>query len=109
VKFIDYAGGEYLTGDDIALALLDYSEALADAGTAASIEIPIRAEDGSLSSATFLVGPSSQIVARSARSSEDELLDDLVVARLRALTRRLHPAAFIMDEDSEIRDDYDSE
>ncbi len=92
MKLLIYAGGEYLTGDDIALALVDYSQALASVGTAESVEIPIREKDGSAGTAVFLVGPSSQIVAKSTHGDgQDELVDDAVVERLRARMRRLRP------------------
>lgn len=92
MKLLMYAGGEYLTGDDIALALVEYSQALASVGTAESIEIPIREEDGSASTAVFLVGPASQIVAKSVHEDHgEELVDDALVDRLHARVRRLRP------------------
>ena len=38
---IVYAGEELMTGDEIAQALLKYSEALAEQGSASTVEIPI--------------------------------------------------------------------
>lgn len=102
-----YAGSEFLTGDAIATALLDYSQALADAGTAGSVEIPIIGDDGTLTSATFLVGPASQIVATHAHTSHQELVDDEAVARIDGLTRRLRPVAFPVDVGEQ--EDFDSE
>jgi hypothetical protein len=89
---IVYAGNEFLTGDDLALALVDFSQALARVGTAESIEVPVRDSDGTTQPAVFLVGPASQIVAKRVDSDGDELTDDAVVEELKARTRRLRPS-----------------
>lgn len=104
MKVLAYAGGEFLTGTQIAHALLDYSQALADVGTAASIEIPIVGDDGRPAHATFLVGPASQIVAIDVLDSVEELEDDAVVERLKSLTRALHPVALPVETDSRAQD-----
>jgi len=90
---IIYAGGEYVTGDAIALALMYYSRGLADEGAAETVEIPILSQDGSPVMATFLVGPSSQIVAKDVDSEYDELVDSETVARLQRLTDALRLTA----------------
>jgi len=91
VKLLIYAGDEYMTGDDIAIALLRYSEALADNNTAESVEIPILEADGTRQSAIFLLGPASQIVAKNVDSRFDELTDAAAVEVLRTRTRALRP------------------
>ncbi len=91
VMTIVYAGEELITGDEIAQALLKYSEALAEKGSASTVEIPILSDDGTRSTATVLVGPASQIVARPAESSFGELHDPRVVEHLAALTTDLRP------------------
>jgi hypothetical protein len=88
---IVYAGEELTTGDEIAQALLKYSEALAEQGTASTVEIPTLTEDGTRSTATVLVGPASQIVARPVESSYEELRDPQVVEHLTAMTIELKP------------------
>jgi hypothetical protein len=102
-----YAGGEYLTGDEIAVALLEYGESLAEAGVAGMVEIPIIADEGQRVQATFLIGPASQIVATDAEAAGDELVDDVVVEQLRLLTRRLRPVAFPADEGAPYADEYE--
>ncbi len=99
-----YAGGEFMTGDDIAQALFEYSQALAEEDAAASVEIPVLNDDGSLGSATFLVGPASQIVARAVDSEFDEVIDPEVVERLRQLKRQARPVA--RPEAAGTRDDW---
>lgn len=93
MRVIVYAGTEFVTGDEIALALVDFSQALARAGSAESIEVPVRDADGSTRGAVFLVGPASQIVAKSIDSPGDELVDEGVVEELKARIRRLRPSA----------------
>lgn len=94
-----YAGGEFLTGDDIADALLEYSRALGEEDQAQLVQIPIREPDGSHTTARFLIGPASQIVAKAVPADAYELVDEEVVARLRGLTRGLSfPEASTSDE-----------
>lgn len=89
MKLVIYAGGEYLTGDDIADSLMEYSEALGSTGNAERVTIPIREVDGAEGTAEFLVGPASQIVVKSVEMGGDELVDEHTVNHLRALTLRL--------------------
>jgi hypothetical protein len=88
---IVYAGNEFLTGDAIALALVDFSQALARVGAAESVEVPVRDPDRSVRSAVFLVGPASQLVAKPVDPDGEELVDEDAVADLKARTRRLRP------------------
>lgn len=87
VKTIVYAGAELLTGDDIAIGVLRYCEALAGSVVAEMIEVPVREADGSVSRVILLVGPTSQMVAKEAMSEWDELIDLDVMRRLGERTR----------------------
>ena len=59
---IHYAGDSILTGTDIARALLAYAQALAVAGTSATVDIPVVNErDGSIGRSELLIGPASQL------------------------------------------------
>lgn len=99
MQVIFYAGGEFLTGDDIADALLEYSRALGQEDMAQIVDIPVRESDGSTSVARFLIGPASQIVTKSAPGSGEELRDDAVAQMLRARTRGVdYPQAHWTDE-----------
>ena len=97
MKVLIYAGSEFMTGDDVAAAVMRYSEALADAQTAATVEIPVVAPSGIRTTATLLLGPASQIVAADAEVADD-LSDPDVVSRLDGLTRSLHPTAIVETE-----------
>ena len=90
---IYYAGDHFLTGTEIANALVSYAAALAQRGTAGAIEIPVRHEDGGRTVVVnFLVGPASQIMTEEVEArDDDEVRDDEVVKRLRALTAELAP------------------
>ncbi|NQX36346.1 hypothetical protein [Herbiconiux sp. VKM Ac-2851] len=86
---IFYAGDSILTGTAIAKALLEYAEALAKAGTSATVEIPTRLDDGGVGRSTFLVGPASQLVADTEPSGFDEIEDEQLIEHFRAEMRRL--------------------
>lgn len=90
---IYYAGDHFLTGTDIANALVSYAAALGRRGTTDSVEIPVRhAEDGRLGVVNFLVGPASQIVTERIDAADDhEIRDEELVGRLRDLTADLAP------------------
>jgi len=101
VKTILFANAELLTGDDIALAVLHYSGALAEAGLAETIEVPILEADGSRGTALMLVGPASMIVAVDAESRFGELIDEAAVASLDQKIRQLRPTADTQAEQPE--------
>ena len=107
MKRVTYAGSEFVTGNDIAAALLGCGQALAEAGEAEAVTVPIRELDGSVGEVTVLIGPASQMVARDADSDDDELVDDGAVARLNSIQRRLRPVAVIDLPPS--HDDWDDE
>lgn len=101
MKIIVYAGSEFLTGDDVAAALLDYSESLGAAHAAHIAEIPVREPDGSTINATFLVGPASQIVVKDAPLTGSELTAPAVVAQLKSLTREQRPVMRVASDPRE--------
>ena len=86
---IHYAGGDLVTGTDIADAIVDYAAALAGRRTAASIDIPVRTPTGGVARAHLLIGPASQLVTESVESEFDELTDEELVSRLRSATAAL--------------------
>jgi hypothetical protein len=110
VKKIFYAGAELVTGDDIALGVVRYCEALAGSVVAEVIEIPVREADGSLSTATLLVGPTSQMVFKNVDSEWEEIIDLDVMRRLGERTRAQQPVAVssspeVTDEDDQAAGD----
>jgi hypothetical protein len=98
---IYYAADSLLTGTDIARALVLYAEALAKAGSSASVDIPTRLDDGGVGNAMFLVGPASQLVTETEESDFPELIDVTLVESLRQATALLgdaHPQAADSDD-----------
>ena len=113
---IYYAGDHFLTGTEIARALVAYAAALAQQGSAGAIEIPVRhEEDGRPGVVHFLVGPASQLVTESVEAvGYAEIDDEPLVARLRALTAELspmHPVASTsaLDRDETVGYDWTDE
>lgn len=105
---ITYAGDDYLTGDDIADALLVYSRALGDNERAEIVEVPIREEGGAVSIAKFLVRPASQIVARSVGTDDEELEDPALVERLLQAARNVEsPVALPLETPPEALPEVD--
>ncbi|MGA7148468.1 MAG: hypothetical protein WBX17_08295 [Microbacterium sp.] len=95
---VNYAGGEFMTSDAIADALMQYSAALAEGHDAATIDLPIVTEDGNAGRAVFLVGPASQIVARTVTTDLPEPDDAADLEHLKAATRSLRPSASVETE-----------
>ncbi|WP_461472559.1 hypothetical protein [Microbacterium sp. HJ5] len=93
MQVLIYAGSRFLTSDAIAVALLQYSAALAEGREAATVEIPVLEENGHESTAVFLVGPASQIVSKDFDTALPEPDHPDVVEKLEALTRSMHPTA----------------
>lgn len=87
MRVIMYGGEEFLTGDEIADAVLAYGRALGQEERAEIIEIPVREDDGSIVAAKFLIGPASQIVAKGVTDRGPEIEDAELVRRLRELIR----------------------
>ncbi|WP_086521280.1 hypothetical protein [Clavibacter michiganensis] len=86
---IHYADGRYLTGDDIARAVVECAQALAREGmAAATVTVPVWLPEGGVGSVEILIGPASQIVVEQAGPSEDELRDPEAVERIRAVSVR---------------------
>jgi len=111
VRAIHYAGEDLITGTDIADAVVDYAQALAETEGAATVEIPVIGSTGEVVSSTFLLGPSSQLIAVEILDFDgEELTDTDLVAKLTELTAQLKepvgralPAESVMD--SAILDD----
>lgn len=89
---IHYAGDSFLTGSDIARALLEYAQVLASVGQAATVEIPTLSDDGTPGRSIILIGPSSQVIAGTEDSAHPEILDpDLVASMASSVEMLQHP------------------
>lgn len=111
---IHYAGDSILTGTEIARALLEYAQALAVAGTSATVDIPIVNEaDGSIGRSELLIGPASQLISDTEESPYDDVLDPDLVTRMYDEAARLRrhgshvPSAVTAVDDGEPIPDFD--
>ncbi|MEV1129987.1 hypothetical protein [Agromyces sp. NPDC049794] len=109
---IYYAGDQFLTGTEIADALVAYAAALGRRGSTNSVEIPVRhPEDGRRGVVNFLIGPASQLVTeRVGGAAADEIRDQELVKRLQQLTAELAPMHPITNRgvpDAERQADFD--
>ncbi|SDH57974.1 hypothetical protein [Microbacterium pygmaeum] len=95
MKILIYAGAELMTGDDIAEAVLEYCAALAESEAAETLDIPVVEPDGTIGRARLLLGPASQIVARSVESDWPELEDVPTVERVVARTMAQRPVIHV--------------
>jgi hypothetical protein len=89
-------GSTFFTGNDEADALLEYAWALAQYGRHDLVRIPTRRDDGSIGTATLLLGPSTQISSEEVVTSLAELEDSDFVQHLVARAAQLRepmPAA----------------
>lgn len=92
MRRIYYANGSVLTDDLTCKALLRYARALAEADLADVVQVPVRAEDGRVVYAHFLIGPASQIFSDPVGEPSTVPLDQEIIDKLETATARLHPA-----------------
>ncbi len=86
---VHYSGDTVLTGTAIARALLDYAQALAEAGLAATVTIPTIDEAGARGESNVLIGPASQMISDAVDTPLPEVVDEELVAQLKERTDRL--------------------
>jgi len=114
MKRIHYTDDTWLTGGDIADAIVHYAAALAKRGSSEAVDIPVRTSEGTLDTISILLGPASQLVVEQEDSEYDEIVDELLVARLNKGTAELSdaiPAAAVeMDADTvALLNDFDQQ
>ncbi|HYP73537.1 MAG TPA: hypothetical protein VEP72_05560 [Microbacterium sp.] len=86
---VAYAGEQFLTGSDIAHALIAYAQALSAAGEAGAVSIPIVDSRGEPGSAELLVGPASQLIATRLLTDLPDPTDAELLETLRQKTTEL--------------------
>ena len=89
MKQITYAGMTFVTGTDIADALLSLVAALGDSATTASVRVPALDRDKAITTIDLVIGPSSEMVASLVDTTDDELLDPAAVSVLDSQTKSL--------------------
>ena len=95
MRTLHYTGEAVLLADDVCQALLSYAQALADTQRSDVVTVPVVAEDGSLASADFLLGPASQLYATSAVDRPHRAENPDAVNDLNRRARQLHPVAVV--------------
>lgn len=88
MKILITALGSYLTGDEIADAVLEYAQALADERATDVVDIPISGDGGSMR-LRMSVGWLVQVHAMDAETEGSELTDPATSTRLRERATRL--------------------
>ena len=82
-------GTSFLTGDDVADAVLEYAWVLAQYGRFDLVRVPTRRPDGSQGTSTLLVGPSSQISTEEVVEAGGELIAREFVQRIKERSAHL--------------------
>ena len=95
MRMLHYTGDAVLVADDVCLALLRYAQSLAEAQRSDLVTVPVIADDGSTTTADFLLGPASQLYSTSAPHRPHQADNPDAVSDLDRRTRRLHPVAII--------------
>jgi hypothetical protein len=106
MELIHYSGDELLTGSAIAEALVRYAEALAKQRSAAAIEIPIRLENGTDSTASLLLGPASQLAMTQTAGPGEELVDEALVEDIERRISELALTPRLSDDGSNAASDW---
>ncbi len=82
MKTIHYAGDAILLNDELADAVVEYAAALARVGSSAELTVPVVIDDGSVSSASMLLGPASQLIATPAPGAKEAAADAELLAEI---------------------------
>jgi len=93
VKLLTNSSGAYLTGDDIADAVVTYGAALANEQRVDLVDLPyIRTDDhGAVGNVTLTIGWRVEISSVDLESERQELRDGALLTDLRNRTAALHP------------------
>jgi len=89
---IDYGTIAYVTGDEIARAVIDYAALLARGGDADVVGMPVRESDGIIREVRMLLGTGMPMAATDlGPGNPEELRDDLLIRELaRRTSARRH-------------------
>ena len=99
MKQITYAGKSFVTGTDLADAVMRLTAALGLSHETAGVTIPAMDENGHITTADLVLGPATEVLAIAIDSDQEEIVDAEVVAQLDERTRRLEPTRTIASTD----------
>jgi hypothetical protein len=91
MKVLTTVHGSYVTGSEIADAVIRCHDAVSATREIDCISVPFVADGGGLRWVTILVGPPYGIGAETIDSSKPELVDPAVIARVEDRIRDVHP------------------
>jgi hypothetical protein len=83
MKSIHYASDVFITGDEIADALVHFAEALARHEMSMAVDVPVQFTSGEVLPVSFLLGPASQLVAVPVPKGDREIIDTELVTWLK--------------------------
>jgi len=99
MKQITYAGKSFVTGTDLANAILRLTAALGLSHETAAVSIPAIDEDGRITTADLVLGPATEVLAIAIAGDREEITDPQIVALLDERTRLLAPARTVASTD----------
>lgn len=89
MKTIHYAGDSVLMNDELSDAVVEYAAALARVGSSAELTVPVVVKDGSVLSASMLLGPASQLIATPSPEAKEAGADPELLATIQRETALL--------------------
>ena len=108
MREVIYAGGSFITSDEVADALIEYAAALANAERAATIHVPAAVRPGQPDDVTILVGPSSQLMAQAVESHGEADPDAAeFLSSVAARMRQLEPPSIVLGASDNYPLDWD--
>ena len=91
---LHYTGGSVVMADDMAEALIRYARELATTEASDVLLVPVVDENGTVTTAEFLIGPASQLLAAPTEGTENGRDQD-VIDEIDRRARRLRPPTAI--------------
>jgi hypothetical protein len=89
MKRVHYAGGSFVTGDQVAEALLSYAASLADRGVHRIVTFPAVSDDGETGTATLLLVPTQGLLVTDALHVDADLDEASALEELARVTGQL--------------------
>ena len=89
MKTIHYAGDAVLMNDELADAVVEYAAALARVGSSAELTVPVVIQDGSVLTASMLLGPASQLIVTPTPEAPEAAADPELLATIHRETALL--------------------
>lgn len=105
---LHYTGGSVVMADDVAEAVLQYARELAATQSSDVLVVPVVDRGGTLTTAEFLIGPASQLLAIPVEGAREMGRDQDIIDDIDRRAKRLRPPTatprrpFIEDLDQDL-------